>query len=335
MRRGGAHADANSARVAQAAVHAHRARTAPQPATVPVSDVDFAVNLHRLVVANLPMRTDVDAIPQKYEMMFRLPFPIPPMPIGPTGLAALLTRDFRHILIFTHNRSGQVFVEPALSPEIPLDEVARIHVATRSAAGPVPQPMPSAGAPSMTTGQKLSPDEERSAQLILKALHKVIVMNPALGEADSLEKLRDNILDAFYDMFGTPMVLSSGLPVDPIELIRKNEKRVFTKLIQEPVTGRVTVRAIVEGPSFIPQVTLTAPPGGKTGGGSAEGFRTVNEAMVKLRSHLVANLGLIDVALARGDRMAIPDPALWKQALETLIGQEVQSTGILTNLFNH
>lgn len=303
-------------------------------------EVDFAVNLHRLVVSNLPMRTEVDSIPQRYSAIFRIPFPISPT----VPLAAVLTHDFGHLFAVTQNRSGQVFVEPKLGPDLPLEEVARMHQAhIRALVAPqppifhsnnppvrqVPMPMPQP-APQRTVTGNLTPREEKSVLLMLKGLHKVLLMHPELGESDSISNLRDSLLDAFFDIIGLPMVCpATQRSVDPIELLQKNQGKVFTRIIEEPVTGKVSVRAIAENPQFGPQGSLSS---GTVG---TPVPRTGFSAMLQLlREQILANSFIVESAL--NDRhlaQRIADRNLWQQAMETLINQEKQATSILNSLF--
>ena len=294
----------------------------------PPSETDLAVYLHRLIASNLPMRTEVATIPQQYSLMFRTPLPIPPN----VGIETVLGRDFPHLFALSRNRSGQVFVEPRLGADAPIEEVARIHLAHLKA-GVGPQPLPQPINPPVASPQptKLTPEEEKTVQLILRGIHKVLIMHPQIGDANSIDDLRNAILDAFYDIIGVPMVLpSSNRRVDPLELVRKNQGKVFTRLVEEPVTGRVSVKAITERPHFVPQVTLAFP----TRPIQTKPNTIVHDLVQKLRTQIASNLSSLDRAIASGFDKNVADPKLWKEALEALITHEAQTTSILNNLIS-
>lgn len=330
-------------------------------------DLEFAVNLHTLVCSNLPKRTLVESIPAQYLKMYWKPFPIPPeaVPAGPHGLASVLESHFNHLLSFSKDRQSESFVEPLMPPNSPSDEVARFHTEKRLSAmkshppepapvqhplailgknigGPSkPSPQPAqAQAPSGTSvvkinTLKLSPEEENSAQLILRCIHKILTNKPYIGDADSMSALQEALQDGYFDLMGLPMVLCSGLVVDPLDLILKNQMKSFTRIFEEPVTGKVNVRAIQENPQFIPigSITITEKNISSTKIRVPRELEPVASAMRLLKDKLARNINSIDAALGRMDKLDVPDITLWLSALDTLVGQEKQAGDILANLF--
>ena len=320
----------------------------------PSSDVEFAVNLHTLVCSNLPKHTLVESIPSQYTQMYWKPFPIPPeaVPAGPFGLASVLESHFGHLFNFSNDRQSASLIDPILPPNSSPDDVARFHSdfrlkSTKTPAQlepPVhplalmtktaPQPAPASSLVKINT-LKLSSEEENSAQLILRCLHKILINKPYIGEADSMSALQEALQDAYFDLMGLPMVLCSGLVVDPLDLIQKNQTKSFTRIFEEPVTGRVNVRAIPENPQFVPvgTITLTEKNSSSAKSRVPRELESVGAAMRSLKQNLSDNLHAVETALGRMDKMAVPDVKLWLSALDTLVGQEKQAGEILANLF--
>jgi hypothetical protein len=295
----------------------------------PPAEAELAVNLHKLITSNLPNRTEVSAIPQQYGAMFRTQFPIPPN----AGIDTVLGRDFSHLFSLSRNRTGQVFVEPRIGSDLPIEEVVRIHLThLKASMQPKSPPLPLNPPPAPSQQpSKLTAEEERTVQLILRGIHKILIMHPTIGDANSINDLRNALLEAFYDILGVPMVIpSSNRRVDPIELIRKNQGKVFTRLVEEPVTGKVSVKAITERPHFVPQVTL----GFQTRSIQTTPNTILHELVQSLRSQLATNLNSLDRAIASGFDRKVADPKLWKEALEALISHEDQTTSILNNLIS-
>lgn len=315
-----------------------------------VPDLDFAVNLHRVVAQQLPRRIEVDNIPAVYLQTFWKPFPIPPevVPAGPGGLAAVLQREFGHLLSFSQNRQGVWCADLVLPPETPLEEIARFHIDFRSShvqpptglKAIAPQGQPSQGSvPSVQTQppikqhhvlqtRTLSKEEEASAQLITRGIHQTLLANPSVGEAVSMQDLQRQLQEAFYKLFRLPLVLASGLPVDPLELVRKNQQKSFSRILEDPMTGSTTVKAIGDNPQFVPIVSLL---GMDAKGPAAVPADPLQAGMKQLRLLLAENMKLIDMALA--GPVNVPDANLWKNALTTLVQQETQTRDILVNLF--
>lgn len=322
----------------------------------PPADVDIAVNLHRLVGSNAPRATPVEALPEQYMQMYWQPFPIPPEVVPPGGLADVLAREFGHLFTFSKNRAGAPYVSTVMPADTPLDQVARLHIEARMAQQPPPpvskkapakKPTPVAVAkavapaaqvPAGPSPVKLSADEEASAQTLLKGLHCVLVGNSKLGDAQSMEELRRNLQLGFFELFQLPLVLSSSKIADPIELVLKGQMKCFTRLLQDPLNGTVSVKALTENVQ-IPQIgslthdwmkapRTTVPP-------SPDATSTVKPAVdalfKRLRDQLVENLSMVDGAIANPN-LNVPDVKLWTQALETLCHQERQTRDILKGL---
>ena len=310
----------------------------------PVPDVDFAVNLHRIVAQSLPRRTEVDSIPASYLQTFWKPFPIPPevVPAGPGGLAAVLQRDFGHLLSFSQNRQGVWCADLVFAPETALEEIARFHIDFRTGKlqpPPIQSSSPQGPAPAAIVQppptiqtKTLSKEEEASAQLLLKGLHKVLLAFPDVGQADSIADLQRRLREGFYRVFNLPLVLSSGLAVDPVELIRKNQQKSFSRILEDPMTGAASVKAIGDNPQFVPvgSVTIGSSVSPQVTPQQRQG-PPMQAAMKQLRQLLAENLMLVDKGLA--GPVSVPDPNLWNTALATLIQQETQTRDILVSLF--
>jgi hypothetical protein len=208
----------------------------------------------------------------------------------------------------------------------PLATLAAAASAKAKQASPQPAPRPSI--------VSLTKEQEESAQLLLKGVYHTLLENPACGEGESLTDLRKKLQMGFYSVFQLPMILCSGELVDPIELVQKGQSKCFSRLLEEPLTGAVSVLVLSENPVFPPVVSLTTgwelvpPVIRKT---SPSPSPEIMALFSKLRELVHANLLVIDSALAKPP-MDIPDLTLWKQALETLCGQQMQSRDILKGL---
>ena len=340
----------------------------PASGSIDPVDLEFAVNLHTLICSNLPNPTLVESIPSQYLQMYWKPFPIPPeaVPAGPNGLMSVLESHFDHLMGFSKDfQTGEFFVKPKLPPNLSSDDVARFHTDYRltsistsstnisnkpvvhhhplalmgkniSAPKPLLNQAVPASAPVVKINTiKLTPEEENSAQIIIRCLHKILSGKPYLGEADSMPLLHDALHEAYFELMGLPMVLCSGLVVDPLDLIQKNQGKSFTRIFQEPVTGKVNVRAIQENPQFasIGSVTLTEKNVSSAKLRIPKELESVASSMRLLKDKLSMNLHAVDSALAQMDKLTVPDVNLWLTALDTLVKQESQAGEILSNLF--
>jgi hypothetical protein len=337
-------------------------RGAKAAAPIPQTDVDIAVDLHRLVASNAPRPTLVESIPEQYMQMYWKPFPIPPEAVPPGGLPDILARDFGHIFQFTRSRSGESLVTTALPPETPLDHVALFHMETMrarlppgapprppiaSVAANAPPPTkkakaspkqgPKSKAPSAAGPTKLSPEQEQSAQLLMRALHQVLLANPSYGEASSYADLRGKLQDGFYELFELPLLLSTGESVDPIELVQRGQGKAFSRILEDPLSGSVVVKSLSENPQF-PSVgslnfawsTLPSPPPPQAAKQTPPPEDVIVLAL-RLKELLLDNLRRVDQAIDNPPS----NPAnigLWKQAFEALCGQESQSSQILQSI---
>ena len=318
-------------------------RTGPHVPGAPASsDVDCAVDLHRLVASNAPRPTPVEAIPEQYMQMYWKPFFIPPEAVPPGGLADILARDFGHILNFQTNRSGEAFVTTKMAPDIALDQVARFHSEHRQER-PQKRPKSSPKAPPVSepvtvsvSSTKLSVEQEQSAQWLIRGLHIALTADPRIGEASSLPELRDKLQAGFFSVLQLPIVLCTGQLVDPIELVQKGQGKCFSRILQDPLSSAVAVKALAENPQFVPVVSLTF------------GWETKPQVepeppvapkippeipllFNRLRNLMSDNMKILDAAMAKPSSK-IPDVGLWKQALETLCGQEMTIKNILSGL---
>ena len=322
------------------------------------TDVDFAVDLHRLVASNAPRPTPVESIPEQYMQMYWKPFPIPPEAVPLGTLPDILARDFGHLFAFNRTtRTGEVFVTTALPPDNPLDNVASFHIETRRSewalSQPTQQPAKAAAPPAKkakaspkqgpkaspvtnAAGVKLTAGQEQSAQLLMRVLHQLLLSNPSVGEGSSFLELRGKLQDGFYDLVQLPLVLSTGESVDPIELISKGQGKCFSRVLQDPLSESVSVKAFAENPQFPPVSTLTF----NWSQGAAQvrqqplPMQASVEAMklaTGLRQKLVDNLKMLEQAIAKPPTNPT-SVGLWKQAFEALTVQETQNGQILQSL---
>jgi len=335
------------------------------PPAVP-SDVDCAVDLHRVVANNAPRPTPVEAIPEEYYKMYWKQFFIPPEAVPPGGLADILARDFGHIIQIQFNRAHEAFVTTVLPPETNLDAVAEYHIEKRRiaktkserplkknktetevraktpAVKPPSVPVNVKASPQAVSAQpptqpvvtKLSKEQEESAGWLLRGLHMALSSDPKIGETESTNALREKLQAGFYEALQLPIILCTGQLIDPIELLQKGQGKCFSRILQDPLSSAVSVKALGENVVFPSIGSLTfnwqaqaeepktrpAPPGNE-----------IPILFQQLRSLLTENLRIVDLALAKPNAK-IPDLALWKKALETLCGQELTTRNILTGL---
>jgi hypothetical protein len=315
-------------------------------------------------------------MPEQYMQMYWQPFPIPPEAVPPGGLADVLAQTFGHLFAFSKNRAGAPYISTLLPADTPLDQVARVHLESRMSqqkamGGPPPAKIQSKKPPSThplattsmakvappakspqaspvatnTIAPKLSPEDELMAVAFQQGLHQVLLSNPILGQARSLVDLRNNLQEGFYETFQLPIVLSGAQPVDPIELIHKGQGKSFTRLLEDPLTGSVVVKAMTgdsvkfgpiqslsyDWPKRVPVSTgredsvMVAPIQ------AAPRSDDILSLFHRLRELLVDNLNTVDSAIANPS-LSVPDVSLWIQALETLCSQERQTRDILKGL---
>ena len=294
------------------------AATIVKKQSVESMDEDFAVILHRLVCANLPNLTLVDDIPTMYQQMQRSTFP---KVAG--GVASVLTSQFPHILSFTR-MDGKLFASPLNPPETSVEGIVAIHKRARAGHQPVAAAAVVAATPSRP---QLN---EQTLALVSQGVKKVLQTTPSIGQAINMNELRSQISKGFFDMFKMPIALEGGkVLVDPITILQKGEGTLFTKLVEEPVTGHVSVKAIIS--------TSSSQSGSKQIGGSMSGAAAaldpqVTEGLKRLRFAIKKNIDLIDVALARPGAAGI-DVELQKSGIETMISEQFKFTEVLTHMF--
>jgi len=255
------------------------------------------------------------------------PYPITAeqIPPGrPDGLAHVLGTRFGSILkLSQNNRDGKIFSEPILAVNMSLDDVMRVQAkymqhdpATPSQQGSV-APIASISTPSQET-----------LELFAKGVHRLLIKNAKIGEAENLDALKMQIHGGFFELFKIPLAIET--PLDPLVVIQQAGGSMFGRLIEEPVTGRVSVSAVVSSkPTALvkPIITKTTPAVEKIPD-------TIITVLTRqLRTQLLQNLDIVDKALS-GGQLDVPDESLWKNALETLINQQVQASDILNNLFS-
>ncbi len=341
---------------------------------VPFAEADFAIALHKIAVSNLPSKTPVDTIPHKFAALYpQVAFPIPAdrIPPGPDGLASILSGSFVHILNFTQNREGRVFVTPVFAADTTNEQIVDVHRKNRASGlgGPemsskIPQAKndvavknvaadntnvrkiisknvsspekPSKSPPAARDLLVIPPavltEYPEALALLAKAVHELLRMKPEIGEGANLDELRKNISECFFTWFHVPMTVAGGtIPIDPLSLMEKFQGTLFTRVMEEPVTGSVFVKAIVALPPLPPVIP---PPQAKPVPAKPLALPAeVEVAALRLRAHLEKSLVVLDSALSGKRSFDIPDTNLWKNALDTLLSQESQALEVLSNLF--
>jgi len=297
------------------------ASSSVKPTTGETADEHIAVALHRIVCANLPNLTLVDDINNMYQQMYRKNFPR----IDNGGMVNFIVTQYSHILNIT-NVNGQIFAGPVNPPETSAQGIIVIHRRSRSSSGsagsasvwssaqavPPVTSSPPLSAPSAPPVSPRPQMNEQTLSLLSQGVRKVLTTFPGLGEADNIEELRSKISQGFFDMFKMPIALEAGkILVDPITILKKGEGTLFSKLVEEPVTGRVSVKGINK--------VVTPPVAAKNSGTHDP---QITEGMKKLRTTLVRNLELIDSALA--GYTSVADLQLCINGLGLLTDQETK-----------
>lgn len=306
----------------------------PVPPREEMSEPEFAFTLHKIALAALPNKTPVNSVPSSFSAITRgQPFPIPPerIPPGPEGLASILSAAYHHILNFTQNREGQIFMSPIFPPETTMEKIRDVLVKARGeetapkAAAPksAPAPKPAPLDPSTVFSQ-----HSESVNLLARGICELLRHRTDIGEAESIDGLRAKISENFYSFFKLPLsVAGSRVPVDPILILEKFQGALFSRIMEEPVTGGVFVKPLAEAPAA---PAVSKPPASRL---QSTLPAEVNVSAVNLRAQLARSLDILDAALSGTKKFEIPDPVLWKNALETLLNQENQAVEVLANLF--
>ena len=297
----------------------------PAPAlSAEKADEKLAFELHRIVAANLPNLTLVDDVNNLYQEMFHRNFP----KISQLGILHGLKSNYDHILNFS-TINNKVYCGPANGADISKDDLLALHKRSREevVATPVPaQIVKPVGA--VTSVSSIKPPAQSRAQVneqtfsyLSQGVRTVLSADPSVGQAANLEELGEKISKSFFEMFRIPIALEAGkILVDPITILRKGEGTLFAKLVEEPVTGRVSVKPISVQKQTSPS--------------SAEYESSVVEKLKRLRSSIVRNLEFIDTVLTRSLPLASKIEAdVFANGILTLVDYQEKSSGALLSFF--
>jgi hypothetical protein len=257
-----------------------------------VDDAELAGDIHR-ILSQHKGRIPIDDIPTQYQKL-RGGRPFPYTFTKAEGLANLFKIRFKHVVSLTQNRQLRVFAEAVFPPDTPTEYIKQAHHAVATGK-PVPPPPP-----------RPTPEP-----ILVRALHRLLVDRPDLGQATSLLGLRDSLSIGFYELWRIP------LQTDPIQVI-EHSPTVFSPILQGP--GMCRVRTL-DGPDFAPP----PPPSARS---------VLLPLMTQIRDRYLQDLALLDSAITRIDSLPVPDPLLWREGLQAVLDQGKPPSDILNSLFS-